>query len=239
MAIAMEAMILPSDLKSILLTKKGKNCRIYQLMSEIAHGWSPEDFNRPSPLGVVFELHNKIRTAIAYQEDLLDAANRHGEPIDATNVAIYSSYEVPEIPARHYRVILGPRYRDRHDLQHGIAAMVVRIPVNTESFVAEEVVNNNSWNDVFLQVWKKDGEPQNFLLNSKGLVPFENALEDVDDDYLFGQTHDLFTVIRPTEPRFELTLEQIRDLLDDSRDNRYALHPQSNDDEPPFFEPTL
>jgi hypothetical protein len=209
-------------------------------MSEIAHEWSAEDFNRPSPLGVVFELHNKIRTAISYQDDLLQAANRHGEPIDATNVAIYSPYKVPEAPARHYRVILGPRYRERHELQHDILAMIVRIPVNTESFVAEEVVNDNSWNDVFLQVWKRDSEePQNFLLNSKGLVSFENALEDVDEDYSFSKEHDLCIVTHPSEPRFDLTLEQIRDLLDEKREDRYALHPQSNDDQPPFFEPSI
>ena len=184
-------------------------------------------------MDVVIAVQDQVRRAISYQNDLLDLANKHEEPIDATNVAIYSPYETPQIRSRHYRVIMSPRYRERERLQHGIVAMAIRFPVKTESFIPEEVVNDNSWNDIFLQVWRENDESQNFLLNSQGLVAFENALEDVEHD-IFSKNHDMFVVVNPTEPRFNLSLENIKDAV-----REYNFHPQSNDDEPPFFESSI
>lgn len=229
----MKPIILLCNKKSILLTKKHKSCRIYQLMSEFINPMSHEEYADLSAMGVVIQVQDKVRRAISYQNDLLDLANKHEEPIDATNVAIYSGYETPQILSRHYRVIMGPKYRERERLQHGIVAMAIRFPVRSESFIPEEVVNDNSWNDIFLQVWKESGESQNFLLNSQGIIPFENALEDVEFDN-FSRTHDMFTVIRPVEPRFSITLDELKDVV-----KEYHFHPQSNDDEPPFFEPSI
>jgi hypothetical protein len=200
-------------------------------MSEFINPMSFEEQARFTAMGVVIDAQNKVRRALTYQNDLREAADRAEQPIDATNVAIYSAYETPQIPARHYRVIFGPKYREQP--LYGVTAVAIRVPVRTESFIPEEAIHDNSWNDIFIQAWNEQGDSQNYLLNAKGLVPFENAQEDVEEDY-FGREHDLFTVINPAKPRVDLGLTDIKDLLE-----AYVFHPQSNDDEPPFFKPSI
>jgi hypothetical protein len=206
-------------------------------MSE-AHAPGPEFQEWQDTFTLLSALHEQIALARGYQQDLLEAANKARQPMDAASVAILVPVEDEHIPARHDRIVFGPRHGQPTLL--GLQAIVVRVPVTDSDMYPDNppAVDMNKgerrWNDVFLEVWDDTGESQNYLLNSQGLVPFDDAEYDVADNITFQQSADLFRVARPAVPRIRSSVSALAFLIEGDYPE-YVFQRQSNNGIPPFF----
>lgn len=190
---------------------------------------SPEAKEALLCMNLIEDLHEQWRVAKSYQEDLRNAAVLHGQPLAAQNVVIHCAYENQNVPAPHDRIVFGPQYRK--DPQEGISFVVMRMPDTSEDFYPA-----GDTNDIFLEVRDLEGNLQNYLLNSKGLVPYGTA-DDIaaDDDFGF-MSKDMFKVSRPASPKKPVSLASLDKILVKHEEKQvYAFHPQSNDDDTPFF----
>lgn len=158
------------------------------------------------------------------------------QPLALNNYYIDLLDENKHIPARHSRVVFGPQHNQ--PTRHEIAKLVVRYPDALEDYYPQRQEDWN-WNDIFIEIWNPAGKSQDYLLNSKGLVPFTNADSDVIADENFYQTKDLFTVPNPASLIAPRTIEMLNDVLrtDSLPNESYAYHTQTSDDEQPYYPP--
>ena len=182
-------------------------------------------------------LHQHKDNALQLQQDLLESHSRALQPNNAANYVVTFLEEVPQIPANHYRIIFGPQYKSP---QYGdIDRIIARFPMTNADLYPDRTVTTDrtqsSWNDVFIELQGDNGEHQNYLLNSKGFVPFETG-DNVVADMSYDTTGDLFSVLEgTTETRVSTDIFTLNYLLSYSPENRhtYVYHQQTNEINPP------
>lgn len=215
-------------------------------MSEAFAAPFPPEFHEQAMLSGLLEvLQDHHVNALQFQQDQLEAHSKALQPMRATNYVVSFLSETPEIPARHDRIIFGPQYHSPP--YSGVSRIIARFPLTHEEVYPDHTVDSDvpgervpttkPWNDVFLEIVDEDDGRQNYLLNSKGLVAFDDA-DHVGADMDFAKTDDLFVVQRPVElPRVTIDLFTLSYLLNYKPGNvdAYVYHPQTNEAEPPKY----
>lgn len=172
--------------------------------------------------------------AMQFQQDLEDAHARAIQPMKIANYVTHFHEEIPQIPAKHHRLIFGPQYGS--EAYPGIQRVIVRYPDTSDDFYPEPPIGY-SWSDVFIEIVGDNNVRQNFLLNNKGFVAFDNAETDVVEDENFEETVDLFKVQTSTFPAVSVDLFTLSYLLSDpNRDESYVYQLQTKDIDPPVIQ---
>lgn len=177
-------------------------------------------------------MHAHKYDALQLQNDLEDVHARALQPMRIVNYMTYFHKELPQIPAKHHRLIFGPQ----HGMEPypGVARIVVRYPDTNDDFYPTKT-EGREWGDVFIEVVDEHDTSQNYLLNNKGLVPFDSADEDVVEDMDFDITGDLFAVYNASKynyvPIDAFTLNYLTGDL--NRSDSYVYQLQTNEDNPP------
>lgn len=158
-------------------------------------------------------LHDQYVLAGEYQRGLVELSLMSDQPLEAENKVVNEPNGDRHAPAQYDCLLYGPRYLaqpDRH-----IPQVAVRFPV---------IAGNETWNDVFLQVWNRRGKPHDYLFNSQGLRPFRNALTDVEPTFDFIESRDLYTVSHELVLRHPATISGLRKIF-----KEYVWLPQSGE----------
>jgi hypothetical protein len=152
---------------STLLTKNVKSCKIqHRIMSEIPS--NPEAFDPREQLALldlIEALQEKVEHALSYEEKLRQLSVQEGQAgARTTNIASHDTEGNEYVVGPHHLIVWIPEHGD--DPLFGITRLEVRMP-------------DDSTSDLFLRLFNTEGDEQNFLLNSKGLKPFNLASTDV------------------------------------------------------------
>lgn len=229
----MTKIVLRSNDMSTSLTKVVKNALIKGVMSESAESFFNPEMQMTADLVRRLQAHKL--DAEQLQNDLEDGHARALQPMRLVNYLTYFPKEQPQIPAKHHRLIFGPQYGK--EPYAGITRVIVRYPDTTDDFYPD-AVTGRPWGDTFLEVIDEHDKRQNYLLNNKGLVAFDNAEIDVVEDMDFDITGDLFAVYRASEQvdiRVDLFgLSYI--LSDPMKEDSYVYQLQTNELDPPVID---
>lgn len=205
-------------------------------MSEAApQPFSAEMRNDVDPTWLIGMLHFHEYNASILQSELAESHRKARQPLRAAHYLIHHPFDnSPHIPAPHNRIILGP-HKDG-ETEHGIARINVRLPANL-SDVFPQRPEEQPWNDVFLEIYDEEGRSQDYLLNSKGIFPFNDVNTEVADAEDYAVSGNLFMVVDPIEPRIKVSLAQLQDLIppDLSAPTAYIYQLQTNDTEQPYI----
>lgn len=216
-------------------------------MSEAYSNPYPPEYHEQKVLdGLLGVLHVHHDNARQLQLDQREAHDRALQPLRLANYVVEFRSEAPQIPAMHDRIIFGPQYNSPQ--YEGIARIIARFPIaqnellpehteTSEDGSGDRVPTARPWNDIFLEVIDEKGVRQNYLLNGKGLHPFDTT-DDVADERSFEKTDDLFDVFLPSvAPKVPLDMFTLSYLLTYRNDNPdcYVYHQQTNEIDPPRF----
>lgn len=220
-----------------------QKCYKYSMAEALAEPFPPERHEQAVLMGLIDVLHEHKENALQLQRDQLEAHSRALQPIQTANYVVTFFKETPEIPAQHTRIVFGPQYNA--PVYEGVERIIARFPLTREDVYPEHteqssddpsrrVPSERPWNDIFIELVDSNGNRQNYLLNGKGMVPFE-VTDDVVADLAYEETDDLFTVYKVAErPLVETDLFTMSYLLTYKPGNpdAYVYHQQTNEADP-------
>lgn len=131
-------------------------------------------------LDLIEAVQGKVMHALAYEERLQHLSVEEGQAGGrTTNIARHDEAGNDKAYGPHHIIVWTPEHGE--DVQFGIARLEVRM-------------SDQSQADFFLRAFDVYENEQNFLLNSKGLVPFNTAGTDIEPAELLDTSTAHFTV---------------------------------------------
>jgi hypothetical protein len=146
-------------------------------MSEFSSNPEAFDSREHGPLpDLIKAVQGKVMGAVAYEEKLQHLSVEEGHAGGrTTNIAIHEVSGNENVRGSHHVVVWAPEHGEEPQL--GVARLEMRM-------------SDESHTDFFLRVYDVSESHQNFLLNSKGLVPFNSANTDIEPIELLDPSAD-------------------------------------------------
>lgn len=190
-------------------------------MSEFSS--NPEAFDPSEQLALldlIEVVQEKVKHALEYEEKLRQLSVTEGQAGGrSTNIARHDIYGNEHVVGGHTMVVWVPEHGE--EPLFGIRRMEVRTPDISE-------------HDFFLRLYDTQDNEQNFLLNNKGIKPFNFASTDIDETFLIelGDTHYRVKEEVTCEPAVMIDVMSLDAIFNDSY--KYWEQPRQDPNQPPF-----
>lgn len=185
---------------------------------------NPEAFDPREQLALldlIEAVREKFTHALAYEENLRQLSVQAGQAgARTTNIASHEVEGNERVVGPHHLVIWVPEYGEAP--YFGISRLEVRTPDDTDS-------------DFFIRIYDLAENEQNYLLNSKGLKPFNLATTDIEpvSDLEYGTANYVVREGTIYVPAVDIDVTTL-DAIFNTDTYKYFEQPRNTDEHPPW-----